>query len=207
MKNFIWDFDGMLFDTYPHTHAAFCDTCRRFHIPAEPDEVMRQLKITIWDAMNFYGFDDEMKARFYETENDLGFLPLGKPYPHIPEILAYITEHGGKNFLYTHRDKVALRYFEKYELSGFFAGAVTRENGFPHKPAPDAIEYIIREYSLEKNECMMLGDRAIDVGSGLNAGISACLFDEFGDLPADIECTYRCGSTEEIAALIKKLLK
>ena len=75
MKYFIWDFDGMLFDTYPHTLEAFCETCRRFGVPFARDEVFAHLKVTVWDALRFYGFDEAMTAAFYAVENDLDFCP------------------------------------------------------------------------------------------------------------------------------------
>ena len=205
MKRFIWDFDGMLFDTYPHTLAAFCEACRRFGVPFEENEVFAHLKVTVWDALGFYGFNEEMAAAFYAIENDLGFPPAGKPYPMIPHILEYIVNKQGTNYLYTHRDGVAVRYLERFGLDRFFDDAVTRELGFPLKPAPDAILYLTQKHGLDKNECLMLGDRLIDVGSGVNAGVHTLLFDEFGDLP-ETECDYRCRSTEELLALIKRMI-
>ena len=205
MTHFIWDFDGMLFDTYPHTLAAFCEACRRFGVPFERKEVFAHLKATIWDALRFYGFDEAMTAAFYEIENDLDYLPRGKPYPMIPQILEHIVNNGGNNYLYTHRNAVALRYLERYGLEEYFADAVTRENGFPHKPAPDAIEYLIAKHRINKADCLMLGDRLIDVGSGINAGVRTLLFDEFGDLPV-APCDYRCRTTEELYALVKTML-
>ncbi len=205
MKHFIWDFDGMLFDTYPHTQEAFCETCRRYGVPFTEEEVFAQLKITVWDALRFYGFNEEMTAAFYAIENDLDFRPLGKPYPMIPQILAHIANGGGNNYLYTHRDAVALRYLERYSLDRFFADAVTRELGFPHKPAPDAIEYLAAKHGLAKDDCLMLGDRLIDVGSGHNAGVHTCLFDEFGDLP-EAPCDYRVHTTQELYDLVRELL-
>ena len=205
MKHFIWDFDGMLLDTNPHTLAAFCETCRRYGVPFTKEEVFAQLKITVWDALRFYGFNEEMTAAFYAIENDLDFRPLGTPYPMIPRILACIANGGGKNYLYTHRDRVAVRYLEIYGLQDLFADAVTRELGFPHKPAPDAIDYLVNKHGLDKDDCLMLGDRLIDIGSGINAGVHTCLFDEFGDLP-ESDCDYRVRTTEELYELVRELL-
>ena len=205
MKHFIWDFDGMLFDTYPHTLAAFCETCRRFGVPFEEGEVFAHLKVTIWDALRYYGFNEEMTAAFYAIENDLDFLPRGKPYPMIPRILEHIVDRGGNNYLYTHRDRVAVRYLEVYGLRDLFADAVTREHGFPHKPAPDAINYLTEKHALNKDDCLMLGDRLIDIGSGVNAGVRTCLFDEFGDLP-ETSCDHRVRTTEELYALVKTMM-
>lgn len=206
MKHFIWDFDGMLFDTYPHTLAAFCETCRRYGVPFTEEEVFAHLKVTVWDALAFYGFTEEMTAAFYALENDLDFPPPGKPYPMIPQILEQIVNNGGKNYLYTHRDRVAVQYLERYGLWGLFADAVTRELGFPHKPAPDAIEYLARKHNLPKGDCLMLGDRLIDIGAGRSAGVRTCLFDEFGDLP-ETPCDWRVGAPGELLRLIQRLLE
>lgn len=206
IKNYIWDFDGMLFDTYPHTLACFLETYRRHGRELDPDEAYRLFKITMWDAFDFYGTDEATKREFYELENDISFPPEGKPYPLIPETLRYIAGHGGQNFLFTHRDRVAVKYLEKHGLDGLFSDFVTSELKFPLKPAPDAIEYLIKKHSLKKSECMMLGDRAIDVGSGANAGIATCLFDEDKNL-ASVPCTMRITSTEALLPFVKNRLK
>jgi phosphoglycolate phosphatase-like HAD superfamily hydrolase len=205
IKNYIWDFDGMLFDTYPHTLACFIETYRRHGIEIDPDEAYRLFKITMWDAFDFYHTDEAMKKEFYALENDISFPPPGTPYELIPETLEYITTHGGQNFLYTHRDMVAKEYLDKYDLTRLFTGLVTSEMNFPLKPSPDAIEYIVKEYSLDKNECMMLGDRAIDVGSGLNAGIVGGLFDEDKKL-AGTKCTIYTNTIDEIFSFVRTQL-
>ena len=114
-------------------------------------------------------------------------------------------DRGGNNYLYTHRDRVAVRYLEIYGLRDLFADAVTREHGFPHKPAPDAIDYLVDKHGLDKDDCLMLGDRLIDIGSGVNAGVRTCLFDEFGDLP-ETSCDHRVRTTEELYALVKTMM-
>ena len=51
----------------------------------------------------------------------------------------------------------------------------------------------------------MLGDRGIDCGSGLRAGIKALLFDEFGNLSSQ-EYTYYTRSIAEVFSLVKSLM-
>ena len=206
ITDFIWDFDGMLFDTYPHTTAALCEHLRRRGIAADPDEAFNVLKISIRDAFKFFGVTEEEEAAFYKIEHDLDFEPCAKPYEGIAELLHYIVENGGRNYLYSHRDRYAVLYLEKYNLSHLFTDFVTREMDFPLKPAPDAINYLIEKHSLDKDCCLMLGDRAIDCGSGLNAGIRALLFDEFRSLE-NAECTYYATTITGVAEKIKELMK
>ena len=206
ITEFIWDFDGMLFDTYPHTTAALCEYFRRKGKIIDENEAFSQLKVSILQAFSFYGITKEEQQEFYEIENDLDFAPQGVPYDGIPEILKFIAENGGRNYLYTHRNYVALQYLERFGLQGLFTDFVTRDMAFPFKPAPDAINYIIEKHSLDKGTCMMLGDRLIDCGAGLNAGIKALLFDEFRFL-SEGEYTYYVNTISELDEKVRTLMK
>lgn len=206
ITEFIWDFDGMLFDTYPHTTAALCEYFRRHGRVIDENEAFDKLKISIREAFSYFSVTSEGEREFYEIEDDLDFLPRGVPYEGIPEILRYITENGGRNYLYTHRDKVAIQYLDLYGLTHLFTDFVTRELDFPFKPSPDAVNFIIEKHSLKKEQCLMLGDRTIDCGAGLNAGIKALLFDEFGTLSHG-NYTYYTKNITEVSEVIKELMK
>ena len=54
---------------------------------------------------------------------------------------------------------------------------MTSLDGFPSKPAPDALNYLVQKHGLKKAECVMVGDRDIDLDAGKNAGIGCVLFD------------------------------
>ncbi len=206
ITEFIWDFDGMLFDTYPHTTAALCEYFRRRGRILDEKEAFDKLKISIREAFSYFGLSEDGEREFYEIEDDLDFLPRGVPYEGIPEILKYITANGGRNYLFTHRDKVAVQYLDLYGLTPLFTDFVTREMDFPFKPSPDGINYLIEKHGLKRECCLMSGDRAIDCGSGLSAGIRALLFDEFGVLE-DCGYTYRVRTVSEVSDTVKALMR
>ncbi len=206
ITDFIWDFDGMLFDTYPHTTAALCEYFRRHGRIIDKKEAFDYLKISIREAFRHFDLPEDGEKEFYEIEDDLDFLPRGIPYEGIPGILKFITENGGRNYLFTHRDKVAVQYLDLYGLTSLFTDFVTREMDFPFKPSPDGVNYLIEKHSLSRENCLMLGDRLIDCGSGLNAGIKALLFDEFGVL-RDGEYTYYTETIAQVSEKIKELMK
>jgi uncharacterized protein (TIGR01440 family) len=68
-------------------------------------------------------------------------------------------------------------------MDKYFAGIVDSTMHFPGKPAPDAVEHICRNYKLDKDQTVMIGDREIDVLSGVNAGVHGCLYLSW-DVPA-----------------------
>ena len=204
-RHFIWDFDGTLYDTYPHTLAAFCETFRRRGVEIDSAEAYRRFKVTMWDAFRYYGVDEDFIQAFYAVEDDLDFEPKGAPFPGIPALLEEIVRRGGRNYLYTHRDRVSLAYLRRDGLEPLFAGFITREDGFPLKPAPDALRSLLRTYALAPGACLMIGDRAIDVQAAAAAGIPGCLFDpERTGVAAD--CLYRCDTVPALSALTRRLM-
>ncbi len=205
ITEFIWDFDGMLFDTYPHTAAALVEYFRRQGIYIDEKEAFDKLKISIREAFRYFMLPPDGEKEFYEIEDDLDFLPRGVPYEGITEILGYIKDNGGRNYLFTHRDRVAVQYLDLYGLTPLFEDFVTREMDFPFKPAPDGVNYLINKHSLKKECCLMSGDRSIDCESGLSAGIAALLFDEFGNL-RDSRYTYYTSSIAEVFDTVKRLM-
>ena len=46
-KHFIWDFDGMLFNTYPRLATAFDRVLRECGIEVPREELMERLKISV----------------------------------------------------------------------------------------------------------------------------------------------------------------
>lgn len=177
MQNFIWDFDGMLFDSYPHITSAFLKMMRDFGKDADYDETKALLEITFADCYEHYGTTDEGKELFRKYEHDYSLRPIAVPFENTVRTIQTLYERGCKHYLYTHRGHETSQYYlKKYDIAKYFSGFVDSSYGFPAKPAPDAVEFICNEYNLDKNETVMIGDREIDVLSGKNAGVYGCLF-------------------------------
>ncbi len=178
MKNFIWDFDGTLFDTYTHTVAILHSYMAERGKLCDYDILFEKSRRTLTEARNYCKASDEEWKEFYRREGNIETSPIAQPYPRAEEMLKIIIENGGKNFIYTHRDAVMFKYLEKHDWMKYFSGFVTEEHKFPYKPCPNALIYMINRYNLNPKETIMIGDREIDVLSGKNAGIYSCLYTE-----------------------------
>lgn len=190
MKNYLWDFDGMLFDSYPHITKSFQLMMADFGRQADYDEAKALLEITFATCYEHYGVTDEMRERHRFYEHQYNLEPITVPFANTYETLETLSGRGAKHYLYTHRGFESSQYYlEKYGLKKFFSGFVDSSMSFPLKPAPDAINYICREYGLDKNETIMIGDREIDVLAGKNAGVYGCLFTK--DLSVDTVADYK----------------
>lgn len=183
MKNYLWDFDGMLFDSYPHITEAFCRMMKESGTEVDFDEAKALLEITFTECYDHYGATQEQRKRHHELEWDYELEPIVKPFENTYKTLEALHKKGCRHFLYTHRGRETSQYYlKKYGMYDFFDGFADSSMNFPLKPAPDAIEYLCREYNLDKSETVMIGDREIDVAAGKNAGVFGCLYTKNKDV-------------------------
>jgi len=202
-QHFIWDFDGTLFNTYPHMSKAFQKALRDFSIEESCEDILKHMKISVTAAVNYYrekyGIGSELGKRYsmYEREGDKS---LVVPYPNVAEVCRKICDKGGFNYLYSHRDKAARDYLRQFDMEKYFRDFITSDDQFPSKPAPDAILYLVDKYNMDKKTVLMIGDRDIDILAGYNAGVEGCLFDPDSYYP-EFKVKYRVHSMEEFEKL------
>jgi len=211
-KHYIWDFDGTIFDSYPHITACFKLMLDREHIKCDDDMIARHFAVSFTSARRYSGISDEGYIEFnrlahlmYEDEIE----PKVTPYPEIENILKKITDNGGDNYIYSHRNYTTQLYCRQYGLDVYFKDYITGENGFPHKPDPEALLWLMEKHSLTPSDCIMIGDREIDGLAGINAGMSGCLITDFtkdvnGNDPLEISAMpYKCRRFSELAAILQ----
>ncbi len=179
-KYFIWDFDGTIFDSYPHTLRCCWDAMEEAGLTDGWDRkaVLSHLLVSFGDMKRETGMPDDVYGRLLDRIHLVGedeVPPKAVPFPDAREVLSAVVRNGGKNYLYTHRNRTALWYLETYGFTDLFADCLIAEEGFPSKPAPDAVLALIARNSLDPAECVMVGDREIDGMSGKNAGIAGAL--------------------------------
>ena len=189
-KHFFWDFDGTLFDTYGRIARAAQKSLRDHGVDVTMEELMPAVKVSIPHAWKTFApqFErKELSSTYHQYAEEEGYDTM-RPYPGAIRMLEAVVENGGCNYLYTLRGKSALEALDYYGLKGLFRDCVTSLDGFPGKPAPDALNHLVEKFSLDTKECIMMGDRDIDLNAGFNAGMSAALFDPEGwytDFPID----------------------
>ncbi len=183
---FFWDFDGTLFDTYPRLTRALLRGMADHGLAAPPEEAEALMKIKLLHACETYAAKSggrvtaqDLLDGYRRHSEDEGPESM-RPYPGAAEVLREIRRRGGRNYIFTHRGQTCLPALEREGMADLFCDLVTSEMGFPAKPAPDGLLYLIRKHALDPGACVMIGDRDLDLESGLNAGIACALFDADG---------------------------
>ncbi len=211
-QHYIWDFDGCLCNSYPNTTKQFLLSmrdCGRAELPPE-EEVFLHLQVTWIHAKKHFGMTDEEYARLHRRNDDNFFDdPTPALFPGIRETLEAIVAAGGHNYLYTLRNRLALEALERFGITHLFTDCVIEEDGFPGKPAPDAVRHIMTKHKLDPAQVVMVGDRDLDGLSGVNAGASGCLLTFLtkncdGFDPLDVTAmTLKCRGAEAFRQLME----
>ena len=177
---FIWDMDGTLVDSYPAIVPAAQKTCAAWGLDYSAayihDYVIRTSVGTLLEqAAAKLGTDPAPLKAYFDALNDSGIGAI-RAIPHAAETLAALCRAGHVNFIYTHRGASCQAILEQTGLAPYFTEVLTALSGFPRKPEPDAIRYLLEKYALAPEESFYVGDRSLDVEAAGNAGIRSILY-------------------------------
>lgn len=189
--DYFWDFDGTLFDTYPRINRAMQKALADLGMDVSIEQLIPLTKVSLpHTAQTLMGERaKELLDAYHAHAEEEGYDTM-PPFAGAVRLLQSVCAHGGHNYLYTHRSRNALDALAHYGIAGYFTDVVTSEDHFPRKPAPDALLYLMDKHHLSPSQCVMIGDRDIDLLSGIHAGMSGALFDPEGFYP-DFDTPYR----------------
>lgn len=109
-------------------------------------------------------------SEYYEQHKS----DLTKPYCGIAELLSELKSRGVTAVCNTNK----VHTFSAELLHSFFgedlAEIVGAGIGFPIKPDPKAVLYLVEKYAKEGKKPLYVGDSSVDMQTALNAGIDAC---------------------------------
>ena len=204
MKAYIWDLDGTLLDSYKVIVDSLFDTYKEYGLVLDKDEIHKHVitysvtsfieHMTAQTGVSF----DVMKTRYSEiSEEKKKNITL---IPHAAETLSMLKENGATNYVYTHRGKSTQSVLDRLGLACYFEEVLTSQSGFARKPEPDAIDYLVEKYGLDKDATFYVGDRIIDMDCAKNAKVKGILF-----LPEQSYCVAN-GSEDYIVNDLLKIL-
>jgi HAD superfamily hydrolase (TIGR01549 family) len=200
----LWDFDGTLFNTYPGITDTLVRALSDEGIQEKYSEVMAHLRDSVAGAIDYYTkayrLGDTLAERFHRYNQAVDRTQV-RMYPYAADVIKAIHRSGKRNYLYTHRGDSAIEYLEERDLIDYFQDCITREDGFPDKPNPEAILYLLDKHKITKSQALMVGDREIDILAAENAEIKSCFFHP--DTPEERKSAdYNIRSLEQIAPII-----
>jgi len=131
---------------------------------------------------------------------------FSKPFPGVMTVLDTLKERGIPCCVVTAKPaKARVKVLDALGLTSYLTLALSPEDGFAKKPAPDMLLECCRAMGVTPAETVMVGDTRFDVEAGFNAECMTVCFAEHGyqDVPA--EFADRVVSLVEFTELLKLL--
>jgi len=181
LRAVIWDFDGTICDTYPAIAGAVNAALASFAVTTSLAYVVALASTSLDYCIRTLAteFDipyAQLDSAFRETYQHI-HLRDQPPFPGLPEFCKQLAIVGVRQFIVTHRRRESLlRLLSAYNLDSYFTHIIAADDGFPRKPAPDAILHLLTTYAIDPSDALVIGDRDFDILAGQAAGISTCLF-------------------------------
>lgn len=199
--NYIWDFDGTLYYTYPIMLKALMRTFKEFDINKDEESVYKKIKMESIRQMivdwQLPAPDFDQKYHAYEAQQNKD----SYPYEETKETLEKLQDKGGQHFILTHRTvESTWNLLKRDGLDGLIVDIIGSDSNYPRKPDPSAINYFIDNYQLDRNKTVMIGDRKLDIEAGNNAGVQTVFFD-IDYFKQDIKSAYFINNLKEMVQI------
>lgn len=199
--NYIWDFDGTLYDTYPIMLKALMRTFKEFDINKDEETVYKKIKMESIRQMivdwHLPAPEFDQKYHAYEAQQNKD----SYPYEETKETLEKLQDKGGQHFILTHRTvESTWNLLKRDGLDALIVDIIGSDSNYPRKPDPSAINYFINNYQLDRNKTVMIGDRKLDIEAGNNADVQTVFFD-IDYFKQDIKSAYFINNLKEMVQI------
>lgn len=180
MLAFIWDLDGTLIDSYEIIVDSLYQIYKEKGFDIDKQEILRDC---INESVSY--FITKMETRFGVPFDDLkdrysvishNAKDKIKAMTHAKEILKFIKDNHIPNYVFTHRGVTTESVLKNIGIYEYFDEIVNSQHGFKRKPDPEAINYLVDKYHLDKNNTYYVGDRPMDIKCANNAHIKSIMF-------------------------------
>ena len=178
---FIWDLDGTLLDSYDIIVNSLCKIYKeKFGIELDKEEVHKE--VIRYSVGHFLDRMEKQTGVLFQDLKDRYSQISGeeklkiKPIKHTKEILDYLKEKGIHSYVFTHRGKSTEPVLRNIGIYDYFDEIITSVESFKRKPDPDAINYLVDKYHLDKNNTYYVGDRSMDIECANNAHVKSIMY-------------------------------
>ena len=98
-----------------------------------------------------------------------------RPYEGILPLLEHLREAGCLTAVVSNKADVAVQPLCQQYYGGLFDYAVGEREGIRRKPAPDAVQEVLRRLQIDAGEAVYIGDSEVDIQTAENAGLDSII--------------------------------
>ncbi len=178
MKAYIFDLDGTLANTIDDITYAINTMLMSYSFPIfTTDEIKMKIgngaKNLILRSLPENKRDDEefvLEAlKKYQGIYDEHCLDKVRLYDGLFEVLTRLSKEGKKLAVVTNKDAVHAKSIVEKLIPNVFDKVIGYDGTFPHKPCPDSVVYLMKEFGVSPEETAFVGDLWVDVETSRNS--------------------------------------
>jgi len=111
-----------------------------------------------------------------------------RPYPGLSDAVASVADGAFLAILTNKPEAPSRTLLDGFGLSRHFRWVIGGDSGFPRKPDPSGLRYLIRQAGVTPGASLVVGDSMIDVETARRAGAAVCVAEYgFGHLRRPLE--------------------
>jgi HAD hydrolase, family IA, variant 1 len=182
IKACIFDLDGTLTNTV-RTLAYFVNTETAKHgLPPAPVENFKRFagngaRTLIHRVLAYHGVTDaaleDTILKDYNAAYDADFLYLCTLYDGIAEMINELHNRGIQLAVLSNKPQpTTQKIIRAFFAEGTFSAVFGQREGVPLKPDPAGVFEILALLRRQKQECLYIGDTAVDINTGTSAGLT-----------------------------------
>lgn len=182
IKVCIFDVDGTLTNTV-HTLAHFVNAETAQHgIPPAPVEQFKYFagngaRTLIHRVLAYHGIEnaslEDTILKDYNAAYDANFLYLCTLYDGVADMITALHTHGIALAVLSNKPQSTTeKIINAFFGADIFSIVLGQREGIPLKPDPYGVFEILEKLHCKKEECLYIGDTAVDVHAGQNAGLA-----------------------------------
>jgi len=211
---FIFDLDGTLVDALPDIRAnvnrALKSLGYDFELSMEETKPhvgggAQKLAASVLDK----GMDDPDTMALYHAFADIYEqhpADSSKPFPGVMETLEILKMRGIPMACVTAKPaRARVQVLDSLEITPYLAYALSPEDGFTKKPAPDMLFECCRRMDVKPANTVMVGDTRFDIEAGFNADCHTVCYCEYGYQPLPVEFDGRVMRLKMFADILELL--
>ena len=182
VKLIIFDYDGVIVDSFPHVHAVYQIICQKLgkSCPESLEDFKKVYGHSSSECYSKLGLSEEerIKGNMIFKEEILKKEP--KPFEGIIEVLKELHKEYKLAVISSSYKEEVDQKLEKFGLLKLFDFILAKESHVGRFEKTESIKRIMDNLTIKSNDVLLIGDRNIDFIEGSKAGLNNILLVDYG---------------------------
>jgi len=174
-KTIMFDLDGVLIDSKKNMREAWHACQQKFNIENSFEEYFSYIGRPFFEILSILNIKKDFESiKVLYDQTSILSMNLINFYPNVDRILKKCHSKKINLFVVTSKDKKRTNLILK-DISHLFLYLSSPDENLRGKPYPDQINSILKNYSLNTNDCLYIGDTEVDQLAAKSANIDFML--------------------------------